>query len=109
MTEPTRREKVQAMLADEPGDTFLRYVLAMEWQKEDEFDKSIEGFRDLMADDPPYVPAYFMLGQLYARLGEVNPARTVLRDGIEHARTQGDTHAASEMSEFLAGLGELGE
>jgi len=109
MIEPTRREKVQAMLVDEPDDIFLRYVLAMEWQKEEEYEKSIAGFRELMAGDPPYVPAYFMLGQLYAKTGEINSSRDVLRDGIEHARTQGDTHAAGEMSEFLAGLGELGE
>jgi len=109
MTEPTRREKVQAMLADEPGDTFLRYTLAMEWQKENEHEKSIACFRDLMNDDPPYVPAFFMLGQLLTKTGRINEARTALRDGIEHARTQGDMHAAGEMSEFLQGLGELGE
>ena len=30
----SRREKIEAMLADEPGDSFLRYSLAMELDKE---------------------------------------------------------------------------
>jgi hypothetical protein len=42
------------------------------------------------------------------RLGRTEAARTILRDGIEAARTQGDTHAAGEMSEFLASLGSDG-
>jgi hypothetical protein len=29
MSQPTRRERIEAMLADEPGDQFLRYGLAM--------------------------------------------------------------------------------
>jgi hypothetical protein len=32
-----------------------------------------------------------------------------LREGIEAARSQGDDHAAAEMSEFLMGLGSAGE
>ncbi|MGD9632787.1 MAG: hypothetical protein AB7U97_05870, partial [Pirellulales bacterium] len=59
-------------------------------------------------DDPPYVPAFFMAAQQLVRLGRVSEARTQLRDGIEAARTQGDSHAAGEMSEFLASLGSAG-
>ena len=50
-----------------------------------------------------------MSGQQLARLNRIAEARTVLRDGIEEARRQGDSHAAGEMSEFLASLGSLGE
>jgi hypothetical protein len=46
-----------------------------------------------------------MAGQQLARLGRTEDARGVLREGIEEARKQGDTHAAGEMSEFLASLG----
>ena len=106
---PTRREKIEAMLADEPGDTFLRYSLAMEFDKEDRHDESLALLAELQKDDPPYVPAYFMAGQQLARIDRVNDARTLLRDGIEVARTTGDAHAAGEMSEFLASLGSEGE
>ncbi len=106
---PTRRERIEAMLADEPGDSFLRYSLAMELDKEGQHDASLELLDGLVRDEAPYVPAFFMAGQQLARLGRVSDARSVLRSGIEAARAQGDAHAAGEMSEFLASLGALGE
>ncbi len=102
----TRREKIEAMLADEPGDTFLRYSLAMELDKEGANDSSLEKLAELTRDQPPYVPAFFMAGQQLVRLDRVSEARTILRDGIEAARQQNDTHAAGEMSEFLSSLGD---
>ncbi len=105
----TRREKIEAMLADDPADTFLRYSLAMELDKEGEHDASLAKFAELSGDNPPYVPAFFMAGQQLTRLGRIAEARAVLRDGIETARVQKDSHAAGEMSEFLASLGAAGE
>jgi predicted Zn-dependent protease len=105
----SRRKKIEAMLADDPRDTFLRYSLAMELDKEGEHDASLQKFNELTRDEPPYVPAFFMAAQQLARLERVNEARTYLRDGIEAARQQGNAHAAGEMSEFLASLGDAGE
>ena len=105
----SRLEKIEALLADDPRDVFLRYGLALELDKEGRNDESLTVFRGLMADDTPYVPAFFMAGQQLTRLGRIAEARTALRDGIEAARNAGDHHAAGEMSEFLASLGALGE
>jgi predicted Zn-dependent protease len=105
----TRREKIEAMLIDDPNDTFLRYSLAMELDKEGESDASLVRLNELTQDSPPYVPAFFMAGQQLARLGRVSEAREALRDGIETARGQGDAHAAAEMSELLSSLGAMGE
>ncbi len=41
----TRREKIEAMLVDEPNDTFLRYSLALELDKEGASERSIGLFR----------------------------------------------------------------
>ena len=105
MVEPSRREKIEAMLADEPGDTFLRYSLAMELRKEGDFDTSLARFRELMAADPAHVPSFFMAGKLLVELQKIEQARAVLREGVEQARAQGDHHAAAEMSELLVALG----
>jgi len=105
----SRREKIEAMLEDDPTDTFLRYSLAMELDKEGQHDSSLAKLAELTRDTPPYVPAFFMSAQQLFRLERVGEARTLLREGIEQARQQGDTHAAGEMSEFLASLGSLGE
>ncbi len=109
MTTHTRREKMEAMLATKPGDTMLRYMLANELDKEGQHERSLEYFGGLMRDARPYVPAFLMAGQQLTRLNRIEEARTVLREGIEVARAQGDSHAAGEMGEFLAGLGKLGE
>jgi len=106
---PTRREKIEAMLADEPGDVFLRYSLALEYDKQGQHDASLEKLGELTREAPGYVPAFFMAAQQLVRLQRVSEARTFLREGIEAARQQNDAHAAGEMSEFLASLGEVGE
>ena len=100
----SRREKIEAMLADDPGDTFLRYSLAMELDKEGNHVASLARFAELTGDNPPYVPAFFMAGQQLVRLGRTSEARIILQNGVATARTQGDLHAAGEMSEFLASL-----
>lgn len=106
---PTRRERIESMLADDPQDVFLRYSLAMELEKEGDNEQSLAYLRGLMNGTPAYVPAFFRAGQQLAGMERISEARTALREGIEHARQQGDAHAAGEMSEFLASLGPLGD
>jgi thioredoxin-like negative regulator of GroEL len=102
---PNRREKIEALLADDPGDTFLRYSLALELTKESQSERGLQLLADLMREAPPYVPAFFQSGQILAGLGRTDEARAALRGGIEAARAAGDAHAAGEMGEFLASLG----
>ncbi|SMP39183.1 hypothetical protein SAMN06265222_101271 [Neorhodopirellula lusitana] len=105
----SRRDKIEAMLAEDPTDTFLRYSLAMENRSEGNHEESIRGLSELTRDETPYVPAFFMAAQQLVELGRISEGRTLLREGIEEARRQGDSHAAAEMSELLASLGQLGE
>lgn len=107
MTVSNRRQKIEAMLAQDPADQFLRYALAMELDKEGSSDRSIELFRGLMQDPSPHVPSFLMAAQQLTRLDRIDEARAVLRTGVEEARRQGNSHAASEMSELLMSLGNL--
>ena len=109
MNNSSRRAKIEAMLADDPSDEFLRYSLAMELDRDGEHDRSLELFAELANQQRPYVPAFFMGAQQLARLQRIEEARGWLRRGIDAARSQGDAHAAGEMSEYLANLGQLGE
>ncbi|TWT75068.1 hypothetical protein CA85_03560 [Allorhodopirellula solitaria] len=105
----SRREKIEAMLQEDPTDTFLRYSLAMEYRSEGDSANSLQRLGELTRDATPYVPAFFMAAQQLVDLNRISEARTLLRDGIDEARRQGDSHAAAEMSELLASLGALGE
>ena len=103
-----RREKIELMLADDPGDTFLRYSLAMELRSEGDHDGSLAQLESLIQDDPPMVAAFFMAGQQLVDINRIDEARDHLRKGIDEARRQGDAHAAAEMSELLTTLGDMG-
>ena len=50
---PTRRERIEALLADEPQDQFLRYGLAIEFENEGRFEDSAKVFHSLMNDPTP--------------------------------------------------------
>lgn len=104
MTTVTRRQKLEAMLLASPNDQMLRYMLAMELDKEAEHDRSLELFGSLMNEAPPYVPAFLMAGQLLARLERIENARSTYRTGILEAQRQGNDHAAGEMTGFLQAL-----
>ena len=104
-----RRQKIEDMLAEDPDDTFLRYSFAMELRSEGDHAQSLAKLSELMSEDPPCVPAFFMAAQQLADLDRVDEARERLRIGIDQARQQGDSHAAAEMSEFLTALGDRGE
>ena len=92
------------MLADDPTDTFLRYALAMEFKNESSYEEAAKIFEDLMDDEPPYVPAFFMFGQQLVQEDKIDEAKTILEKVIVQAQQQNDLHAAGEMSEFLASL-----
>ena len=104
MSTVTRRQKLEAMLEASPNDQMLRYMLAMELDKESAHVRSLELFQSLMKDMPPYVPAFLMAGQLLVRLERVEEARATYRTGIAEAQTQRNDHAAGEMNGFLQEL-----
>ena len=97
-----RLEKIEAMLESDPSDTFLRYSRAMEWGKLGKVAESLAGLKELTAEDPPYVPAFFMAAQQLAQQGATDEAADQLRGGIVAAEAAGDSHAAGEMREFLS-------
>ena len=74
------------MLAASPEDQMLRYMLAMELDKESDHERSLELFGSLMRDTPPYVPAFLMAGQLFARLERTDEARATYEAGITEAQ-----------------------
>jgi predicted Zn-dependent protease len=103
MSEPTRRQQLEAMLADDPTDEFLRYGLAMEFISAGDHETAVRFLRELIALNPakPYVPAYLIAGQSLLKLGRANDAIAVLRDGVAAAQKQGNLHAAGEMQALL--------
>jgi Tfp pilus assembly protein PilF len=100
----TRRQQLEAMLADDPDDDFLNYALALELAAEGQTAGAVERLRGQIARSPGYVPAYLKCGQFLQQVGDVASARQVLRQGMAIAEKSGDLHAAGEMQELLNNL-----
>ena len=78
------------MLAEDPQDTFLRYSLALELEKEGEHDRSLAGLGSLMADDPPYAAVYYNTACFEARAGRIDAALAHLRRAVELSPSSAD-------------------
>ena len=101
-----RRLMLEQSLAQDPGDTFLRYGLALQCLREGDVAEGRSRLQALIADHPDdQVAAYQQLGQSYLESGEIEEATRVLRTGIAKARLRGDGHAAGEMEGLLAQFG----
>ncbi len=97
-----RRLMLEASLAEDPADTFLRYGLAVQCLREGDVEHGRAQLLALIADHPDdTVAAHQQLGQSYLDAGEVDEARAILTQGIALASKRGDWHAAGEMQGFL--------
>jgi len=97
-----RRLMLEASLAEDPTDAFLRYGLAVQCLREGDTEEGRERLLALIADHPDdTVAAHQQLGQSYLEEGELDQARTILQKGIALAGKRGDWHASSEMQGLL--------
>ncbi|MCE9566286.1 MAG: hypothetical protein K8U57_30045 [Planctomycetes bacterium] len=104
MARTARMEQIEAMLAEDPDDAFLRYGLAMEHASSGDDAACVVVMQDLIArtaEKVPYVPAYLQAGQALVRLDRITEACELLRQGVEVARRVGDSHAQGEMQGLL--------
>jgi len=100
-------EQIEALLTDDPNDSFLRYGLAMEHSSQGDDATAVQHLRELIALHPtkPYIPAFLMCGQALVRLGKEGEAVELLKQGIAAATKAGTPeamHARGEMEGLLA-------
>jgi len=95
--------QIEAMLAEDPDDTFLRYGLAMEHASAGDDASCVSVLHDLITRTAanPYVPAFLQCGQALVRLDRTAEACEVLKVGIAAAGRAGDLHAQGEMQGLL--------
>lgn len=101
MSATNRMTRLRAMLADEPNDPELRYMLAMEHASQGDDEGAASVFRELIAAIPNYPPAYHQGARTLQRLDRIEEARILLKAGIPIAVAQGNHHAAGEMQGLL--------
>lgn len=97
----SRIDVLKNLSAQNPGDSFVRYGLAMEYIKSGELSQAVEEFSAVLASDPGYSYAYFHGGQTLEKQGLFDQAREWYQKGIEAAAHKGDQKALSELQVAL--------
>ncbi len=101
MSETSRLEMLQQILAQDPANKLARYGLAMEFSNAGQTDAAVAEFGKLITQDPNYAGAYFMAAQALQKAERSEEAKTMLAQGIAAAQRAGNRHAESEMQAML--------
>jgi tetratricopeptide (TPR) repeat protein len=99
-----RREILEGFIAQDPNDSFSRYALALELEKENRISDAIPQLREVIARDPVLAAAYYHLGRLLAKSGSIDEAREIYSRGLSVAANAGDQRTRNEMQEALDAL-----
>ncbi|MBD1207571.1 MAG: tetratricopeptide repeat protein [Ignavibacteria bacterium] len=101
-----RLEQLLELHREDPQDTFTRYAIALEYNARQDFEQAKNWFERLRADEPDYVPTYYMLAGVYRASDEPDKAKEIYQAGLRTAKKMGDTHAFAELSAALEELEE---
>lgn len=96
-----RIEALQAMVQQDPSNTFVRYGLAMEYANSGDLDKAVAEYRSLLEANPDYAAAYYHGGRALEKLGRIDEARSMYEAGITVTTRTGDSHTRSELQAAL--------
>ena len=96
-----RLDILRGMVASNPGDSFARYGLGMEYVKSGHLQEAVDEFKLLLASNANYPAAYFHGGQALEKLGKLDDARAMYEKGIEVTTAMGDLHTRSELQAAL--------
>jgi len=96
-----RVQALQALLAQDPNNSFARYGLGQAYASSGQFEQAVTCYRELISANPDYVAAYYHGGQALERMGRVEDARVIYEEGIEACTRTGDAHTRSEIQAAL--------
>lgn len=105
---PSSDQKIKRLaryIKQNPEDSFSKFALALEFLKQDAFEKARVLFENILRNDPGYVGVYYHLGKLYEMMEELKKAQHLYNKGIEIASQQEtQQRTTSELREALAEL-----
>jgi tetratricopeptide (TPR) repeat protein len=96
-----RVEMLRTLLQQNPGNTFVRYGLAMEYANSGHLEQAVREYRELLQNDENYAAAYYHGGQALEKLGRVEEARDMYERGIEVTTRSGDAKTRNELQAAL--------
>jgi tetratricopeptide (TPR) repeat protein len=99
-----RIQTLLTLLEEDPRDAFALYALATEYARAGQEAAARNYYHRLMDFHPGYLAGYYHLGKLEEHTGNLMEARDLYLRGLDHARSAGDHHAASELHAALMHL-----
>ena len=103
----SRLDQVKALVEQDPANSRVRYMLAMEYMSTRDFGAAVAELEELLRRDAAYVSAYYQAGRASEEAGNEERARQFYRDGMAAATRAGDTHALSELQAALDIVGDF--
>jgi Tfp pilus assembly protein PilF len=97
MVNMERIDKLKALLADAPNDSFLQHALALEYVKIGDDAAARNYFENLLHHNESYVGSYYHLAKLLERADARQDAIRWYEKGMLKAKEAGDQHALSEL------------
>lgn len=98
-SDKSKIKQLARQIKNNPGDSFSKFALALEFRKQGEFKKARILFEDILESDPDYVGVYYHLGKLYEALDRFNDAKELYERGINVAGEQNESRTKSELKE----------
>ncbi|WP_138432016.1 tetratricopeptide repeat protein [Fodinibius saliphilus] len=95
-------KQLARQIKNNPGDSFSKFALALEFRKNGEFKKARILFEDILSSDPEYVGVYYHLGKLYEALDRLKDAKKLYTKGIDIAQKQNKGRTKTELKEALS-------
>lgn len=101
-----RLSQLRELLAEEPGDKFLRYAIALEKKRAGDVQGAATDLEELLREDPAYIGGYYQLALLLAELGRVADASHTCDAGALQCLVAGDRKTRAELLALKEDLDE---
>lgn len=101
-----RLQQLHALLAEEPGDAFLRYAIALELKRLGRAEEALHWLAELNRDEPTHVPTYYQLALLLAEADRREEAMAACEAGALRALVAGDPKARAELMALKLAIGD---
>lgn len=92
----SRIEVFKQMLEADPTNTLVRFGLANEYLKAEDYERAIPALENYLQQTDDEGAAYGMLAKAYEKTGEREKAKAVLQRGIEAANKHGHPSMAQD-------------
>ncbi|MEM9419589.1 MAG: hypothetical protein AAGA25_11155 [Planctomycetota bacterium] len=95
-----RLPQLMKLLAVDPDDADVPYMIALEHAKAGDPETAIEWLDKTLSLDPGYHYGYYQKAKMLSEIGEDEAGLTVLDAGLQRAQTDGNAKAVGELEEL---------